>query len=553
MQSCESSGDSADDPLSRGLRRRGQPRVVVIGAGLAGLAAAKALLEQGFTDVTVLEASSRIGGRVQSVKLGHATFELGATWIHGSHGNPVYHLAEANGLLEETTDGERSVGRISLYSKNGVACYLTNRGCRIPKDVVEEFSDLYNEVYNLTQEFFRHGKPVNAESQNSVGVFTREEVRNRIRDDPDDPEATKRLKLAMIQQYLKVESCESSSHSMDEVSLSAFGEWTEIPGAHHVIPSGFMRVVELLAEGLPAHVIQLGKPVRCVHWDQASSRPRGPEIEPRDEGDHNHDAGEGSQGGEEPREERQDEDEQWPVVVECEDCEVIPADHVIVTVSLGVLKRQHASFFRPGLPAEKVAAIHRLGIGTTDKIFLEFEEPFWGPECNSLRFVWEDEAESCTLTYPPELWYRKICGFDVLYPPERYGHVLSGWICGEEALVMEKCDDEAVAEICTEMLRQFTGNPNIPKPRRILRSAWGSNPYFRGSYSYTQVGSSGADVEKLAKPLPYTESSKTAHLLRRSPKVLSSGKLCVISLTEGLFSGLSAPRPNTHRVTYDAI
>lgn len=256
---------------------------------------------------------------------------------------------------------------------------------------------------------------------------------------------------------------------MDEVSLSAFGEWTEIPGAHHVIPSGFMRVVELLAEGIPAHVIQLGKPVRCVHWDQASSRPRGPEIEPRDEGDHNHDAGEGSQGGEEPREERQDEDEQWPVVVECEDCEVIPADHVIVTVSLGVLKRQHASFFRPGLPAEKVAAIHRLGIGTTDKIFLEFEEPFWGPECNSLRFVWEDEAESCTLTYPPELWYRKICGFDVLYPPERYGHVLSGWICGEEALVMEKCDDEAVAEICTEMLRQFTGASRSLSCHRLNR------------------------------------------------------------------------------------
>ncbi|XP_029392581.1 spermine oxidase isoform X2 [Mus pahari] len=510
MQSCESSGDSADDPLSRGLRRRGQPRVVVIGAGLAGLAAARALLEQGFTDVTVLEASSHIGGRVQSVRL-DATFELGATWIHGSHGNPIYQLAEANGLLEETTDGERSVGRISLYSKNGVACYLTNRGRRIPKDVVEEFSDLYNEVYNLTQEFFRHGKPVNAESQNSVGVFTREKVRNRIRDDPDDTEATKRLKLAMIQQYLKVESCESSSHSIDEVSLSAFGEWTEIPGAHHIIPSGFMRVVELLAEGIPPHVIQLGKPVRCIHWDQASARPRGPEIEPRGEGDHNHDTGEGGQSGENPQQGRWDEDEQWPVVVECEDCEVIPADHVIVTVSLGVLKRQYTSFFRPCLPTEKVAAIHRLGIGTTDKIFLEFEEPFWGPECNSLQFVWEDEAESCTLTYPPELWYRKICGFDVLYPPERYGHVLSGWICGEEALVMEKCDDEAVAEICTEMLRQFTGNPNIPKPRRILRSAWGSNPYFRGSYSYTQVGSSGADVEKLAKPLPYTESSKTAH------------------------------------------
>lgn len=88
--------------------------------------------------------------------------ELGATWIHGANGNPVYHLAEDNGLLEHTTDGERSVGRISLYTKNGVAHYQTNVGKRIPKDLVEEFSDLYNEVrgthmrtdtHRYTQEF----------------------------------------------------------------------------------------------------------------------------------------------------------------------------------------------------------------------------------------------------------------------------------------------------------------------------------------------------------------------------------------------------------------
>lgn len=76
--------------------------------------------------------------------------ELGATWIHGANGNPVYHMAEDNGLLEHTTDGERSVGRISLYTKNGVAHYQTNVGKRIPKDLVEEFSDLYNEVRNIS-------------------------------------------------------------------------------------------------------------------------------------------------------------------------------------------------------------------------------------------------------------------------------------------------------------------------------------------------------------------------------------------------------------------
>ena len=52
------------------------------------------------------------------------------------------------------------------------------------------------------------------------------------------------------------------------------------------------------------------------------------------------------------------------------------------------------------------------------------------------------------------------------------------------------------------------GNPDIPKPRRILRSSWGSNPYIRGSYSFTRVGSSGGDFERLATPLPCADSTK---------------------------------------------
>uniref|UniRef100_A0A8C9LAE6 Spermine oxidase n=1 Tax=Pavo cristatus TaxID=9049 RepID=A0A8C9LAE6_PAVCR len=474
MQSCEISGDSTDDPLSSGLRRKRQPRIVVIGAGLAGLSAAKALLESGFTDVTILEATDRIGGRVQSVKLGKSSVSRAIMCSNFLQGNPWFYLASCCRVSDWTVCGELT-GQTELFPapiRTGGCCDL-----------------LRITVYNLTQEFFQRGKPVNAESQNSVGVFTRDVVRKRVKADPDDTEAVKRLKLAMIQQYLKVESCESSSHSMDEVSLSEFGEWTEIPGAHHIIPCGFIKIVEILARSIPESVIQLRKPVKCIHWNQSVSK----EIERV--ADHNSDLPE--------------EDKGSNVFVECEDCEFIPADHVIVTVSLGVLKKRHESLFHPRLPEEKVMAIEKLGINTTDKIFLEFEEPFWSSECNSIQFVWEDEAESESLTYPEELWYKKICSFDVLYPPERYGHVLSGWICGEEALIMEKCDDETVAETCTEMLRKFTGNPNIPKPRRILRSSWGSNPNFRGSYSYTQVGSSGADVEKLAKPLPYAESSKT--------------------------------------------
>lgn len=98
------------------------------------------------------------------------------------------------------------------------------------------------QVYNLTQEFFRHGKPVNAESQNSVGVFTREEVRNRIRNDPEDTEATKRLKLAMIQQYLKVllpggSSVECRCQSEEDHSGESGSEEGTLPGGPALTPA----------------------------------------------------------------------------------------------------------------------------------------------------------------------------------------------------------------------------------------------------------------------------------------------------------------------------
>lgn len=243
---------------------------------------------------------------------------------------------------------------------------------------------------------------------------------------------------------------------MDEVSLSEFGEWTEIPGAHHVIPSGFINIVEILARDIPKSVIQLNKVVKSIHWNRSFSE----EIHyiQRTFADHNV--------------EGQEEEEElgYRVRVECEDCEFILADHVIVTMSLGVLKKYHETMFHPHLPEEKVSAIRMLGISTTDKIFLEFEEPFWSPECNSIRFVWEDDAESESPAYPQELWYKKICGFDVLYPSERYGHVLSGWICGEEAIIMERYDDETVAQTCTELLRKFTGRLLPLSPKLCLRT-----------------------------------------------------------------------------------
>jgi monoamine oxidase len=46
----------------------GHIKVVVVGAGAAGISAAQKLLEKG-VDVTILEAAEQIGGRIQSLNL----------------------------------------------------------------------------------------------------------------------------------------------------------------------------------------------------------------------------------------------------------------------------------------------------------------------------------------------------------------------------------------------------------------------------------------------------------------------------------------------------
>ena len=79
-------------------------RVVVVGAGVAGLAAARALAETG-RKVVVLEARDRIGGRVVTSRAWpDIPCDLGASWIQGTRGNPITRLAEEWGIEMKRTD-----------------------------------------------------------------------------------------------------------------------------------------------------------------------------------------------------------------------------------------------------------------------------------------------------------------------------------------------------------------------------------------------------------------------------------------------------------------
>lgn len=200
--------------------------------------------------------------------------------------------------------------------------------------------------------------------------------------------------------------------------------------------------------------------------------------------------------------------------MKCSDSSIYNADHVVVTASLGVLKENYKTMFSPPLPAMKVNAIEGLSIGVVDKIFLEFEKPFWDDEWAGFSLLWT-EKDSREIRGSPDSWVEDIFGF---YKVDYQQNILCGWIGGPSARIMEKLDDTTVFNGCLYLFEKFLNNQiKWTKPRRMLRSNWYTNKHFRGSYSF----------RSLTTDMLKTSASDLAHPLHDAlgkPKLLFAGE-----------------------------
>lgn len=89
--------------------------VIVVGAGVSGLAAAALLYRRGVR-VLVLEARDRPGGRIwTSRSLTNLPLDLGASWIHGVNGNPIMNLVRSANIRTLPTDYDN----LTLYDSQG--------------------------------------------------------------------------------------------------------------------------------------------------------------------------------------------------------------------------------------------------------------------------------------------------------------------------------------------------------------------------------------------------------------------------------------------------
>ena len=91
----------------------------------------------------ILEARKRLGGRISTVSIGGCKAELGANFIHGILGNPLYELAASNGLVE-----------LGKPPKPHNVAATTEDGRRVPFAILQEIYEAYYWFFKRCEEYF---------------------------------------------------------------------------------------------------------------------------------------------------------------------------------------------------------------------------------------------------------------------------------------------------------------------------------------------------------------------------------------------------------------
>lgn len=453
--------------------------IIIIGCGMAGLSAANYLFKNGMEDFIILEARKRIGGRIISIPLKNHNVELGANWIHGVLGNPIFEIAMANNL----------VNIINIPKPHKVIA-ATEDGKQVPFGVLHEIHEAYVCFLRRCEEYFlcQYLPPPDI---HSVGEHINLEATLYLERLPSSEE--KKLRRLIFDCLLKRETCISGCNSMDEIDLLELGSYTELQGGNIMLPSGYSSILEPLTKNILPNKIMSAHPVNKIIWDSndhgalKSLEDMGDESEDSDQtviediskaSDKYVNPGEGPSLTDATKKPKKKHSNYVEVV--CDNGKTFYANHVICTIPLGVLKEQVSSLFEPALPQYKIESIEKLLFGTVDKIFLEYDRPFLNPEITEIMLLWENSQTPEDIS---DSWYKKIYSFSKVTET-----LLLGWVSGQEAEYMETLSMEQVAATCTKILRKFLNDPFVPEPQKCVWLVHKINKVFSLKHLITEKG-----------------------------------------------------------------
>ncbi|MBC3883808.1 flavin monoamine oxidase family protein [Undibacterium griseum] len=211
-------------------------QVLVIGAGIAGLAATRKLHDIGL-DVIVLEARDRTGGRIHTYANWRGpAVDIGASWIHGAGlSNPVARLARKIGARTVTTDAEKA----ELY--NGDSTMLSVRDEKKIDSIRKEISEVIAE-----------------QSRRGPDSSLRKLVYAETDYDTRPP-----LEQRIIDFTLNSNFEHEYSGSADQLSRLWFDDGSSYAGDEAIFLDGYQVITNALAAGLD---IRLRHEVSAVHY-----------------------------------------------------------------------------------------------------------------------------------------------------------------------------------------------------------------------------------------------------------------------------------------------
>jgi monoamine oxidase len=226
------------NPLAAAPRAR---KVLIIGAGIAGLAAARWLTARGH-EVQVVEARTRIGGRLwTSSAWPDVPLDLGASWIHGLQDNPLTALAEEIDAQLISTSYARTLT-------------LGSDGQAIDAEQQQSLDDWQKRLDQAIQ---------NAQ-QGDRDLSLRRAVEEQLDWDELD-EAEQRLVRFLLNSTIEQEYAGSS----DQLSAHAFDSIEEFDGDDAIFAEGYQVIVKHLGKNLR---IELGQVVQEIDWSEPQVR-----------------------------------------------------------------------------------------------------------------------------------------------------------------------------------------------------------------------------------------------------------------------------------------
>ena len=114
-----------------------------------------------------------------------------------------------------------------------------------------------------------------------------------------------------------------------------------------------------------------------------------------------------------------------------------------------------------------------------DKIYLEFQRPWWNGDWGGINFVQEQSSKKKEAA---DDWRNAILGF---YTVRNQPNLLEGWVSGSSARFAENLPESELLHQCSELLKRIVEQDfNYTEPTGLIRTTWFNNPFFRGSYSF---------------------------------------------------------------------